>query len=172
MDMGDSEAPISSGPWLSRPMGGRLVPGGVGATFKIWAPSARKVELLFDYELHRGDQWEPRVERALDRLPGGVWTTFVEHLVAGDRYMFRITGPEDGTTRIKRDPYALDLSDQPGWPHCQGLLYDPESFPWHDQDFVPPSFSELSLYQLHVGTWYIPEGASRGTFLDVMSRIP
>lgn len=36
----------------------------------------------------------------------------------------------------------------------------------------PPPFNELVIYQLHIGTWYIPEGRHRGRFLDVLAKLP
>ncbi len=58
------------------------------------------------------------------------------------------------------------------WPDCQCLLYNPASFPWHDQLWKPPLFHELVIYQLHIGTWYIPIGRNNGTFLDIIDRLP
>lgn len=170
-DPTDSEPPYSTSPMGNRPMGGRLVPGNGGASFKIWAPSARSVSVLSGYKQQASGVWHSTQKHPLFRSEGGVWVGYVEGLVSGDRYMFHIVGPEGGTSGNKRDPYALDLTEDPGWPDCQCLLYDENAFPWHDQDFLAPPFNELSIYQLHVGTWFIPEDSHHGTFLDVMSRI-
>ncbi len=155
------------------PMGGNLLPSGMGATFKVWAPAARRVDLLWDYSRSEQDgSWQPRRRGSLVAGEGGLWTGYVPRLTHGDRYLFYVVGPEGGTEGLKRDPYARDLSDEPPWPDSQCLLYNPASFPWHDQDWKPPAYHQLCIYQLHLGTWYIPQGRHHGTFLDVIERLP
>ena len=153
------------------PMGANLLPSGIGATFKLWAPSARNVDLLWQYSKTDNHQWQPEKRAALKRI-GNVWAGFVPRLTSGARYMFYVVGPEDGTEGLKRDPFARDLSDDPMWPNCQCLLYNPTAFPWHDTAWKPPAFHELSIYQLHIGTWRIPSGRHHGTFLDIIDQLP
>jgi len=154
------------------PMGGHLLATGSGATFKVWAPSARQVDVYWQYEQDDNGDWRHNKAGRLSRQAGGLWTGFVPRLTAGDRYMFYVTGPADGTEGLKRDPYARDLSDDPPWPECQCLLYDQATFPWHDRAWTPPLFHQLSIYQLHIGTWTIPPGRHHGTFLDVIEKLP
>ena len=52
-------------------------------------------------------------------------------------------------------------------PFCARL-----DFPWHDQDFVTPDFSDMVVYQLHVGTFAIYKPGVCSTFLDVALKIP
>jgi 1,4-alpha-glucan branching enzyme len=92
----------------------------------------------------------------------------------GDTYRFWVRGA--GSNGPKRDPYARELG--PGFPHCDCIVRDPR-YPWHDQDFRPPPFHDLIVYQFHVGTFFaadaqgkdkrMPAGAK---FLDVLDRIP
>jgi 1,4-alpha-glucan branching enzyme len=154
------------------PMGGHLLPSGIGATFRVWAPAAREVQVLWDYTKEADGTWAPRQAGQLTRMDGGRWAGFVPGLRHGDRYLFYIVGPAGGTVGPKRDPFARDLTDDPMWPDCQCLLYDPTSFSWHDQRWKPPMFHELVIYQLHIGTWYIPVGRGAGTFLDIIDRLP
>lgn len=154
------------------PMGGNLLPSGIGATFKVWAPAARKVSVLWDYSKDASGAWTPAKAGRLEKLNDGIWAGFVPGLEDGDQYMFHVQGPEGGTEGLKRDPYADDLTDDPMWPECHCLLYDSSAFPWHDRQWKPPQFHELAIYQLHVGTWFIPDGRHHGTFLDVITRLP
>ncbi|HLP42615.1 MAG TPA: hypothetical protein VK465_13990, partial [Fibrobacteria bacterium] len=84
------------------PMGGNILPG-QGATFVIWAPAAREVSLLWAYAKSPGGAWEPGKKGSLAKLADGRWAGFVPGLVAGDRYMFHVVGPADGTEGLKRD---------------------------------------------------------------------
>lgn len=151
-------------------MGGNLLDNGAGATFRVWAPAAREVRVLWGYR-KTGLDWQPDAAGALQRMPNGIWAGFVPDLQAGERYMFYVVGPQGGSEGLKRDPYARDLSDDPMWPDCHCLLLDPESFPWHDADFRPPVFNKLVIYQLHVGVWFIPPGRNNGNFLDVAGKV-
>lgn len=154
------------------PMGGNLLATGEGATFRVWAPAAREVRLLWDYTKTAGGDWNHNQAAKLAQTGDGIWGGFVPDLKEGERYMFYVVGPPGGTEGLKRDPYARDLTDDPGWPDCQCLLIDPNVFPWHDQGFRPPSFHELIIYQFHIGVWYIPAGRNNGTFLDVIEKLP
>ncbi len=156
----------------STPMGGNLLPSGSGATFRVWAPAARQVTLYWQYEKQDDGSWLHCHAGHLTQQAEGIWAGYVPRLVHGTRYMFHVEGPEGGTAGLKRDPYARDLTDDPMWPSCQCLLYNPNVFPWHDQAWRPPAFHELAIYQLHIGTWSITEDYPRGTFLDVIERLP
>lgn len=103
------------------PMGGSLHPTGGGATFRVWAPAAREVRVLWDFDKNAAGAWIPGQAGTLQQRHGGMWAGFVPGLKDGDRYMFDVLGPTGGTQGLKRDPYARDLSDDPMWPDCQCL---------------------------------------------------
>ena len=153
-------------------LGANLLESGTGATFKTWAPAARRVRVRWDYTQDATGAWHHQMEAGLQLLDGGMWGGFVPGLNEGERYMFHVVGPEGGGENIKRDPYARDLTDNPAWPDCQCLLCDPNRFSWHDARYRPPPYHELIIYQLHIGTWYIPEGRYHGGFLDVVGKLP
>jgi 1,4-alpha-glucan branching enzyme len=154
------------------PMGGNLLSTGEGATFRVWAPAAQELRVLWDYTKASDGTWNHNKAGMLQRTGLGMWSGFVPSLKAGDRYMFYVVGPPGGTEGLKRDPYARDLTDDPMWPDCQCLLIDPAAFSWHDMGFRPPPFHELLIYQFHIGVWYIPAGKTHGTFLDVVEKLP
>lgn len=154
------------------PTGGNLLSTGEGATFRVWAPAAREVRVLWDYIKAPDGSWSADKAAKLQPTGNGFWGGFVPGLHDGDRYMYYVVGPVGGTEGLKRDPYARDLTDDPMWPECQCILIDPASFPWHDQEFRPPLFHNLVIYQLHIGVWYIPAGRNNGTFLDVVEKLP
>lgn len=151
----------------STPMGANLV-AGQGATFKVWAPEAQAVYINggFDGEDYWKQDGVPSL--LLQKDAAGYWTGFVRGAADGDKYKFFVVGK--GTKGYKRDPYARELGD--GYPLCDCIIRDPDSYPWHDAGYHPPAFNDLVIYQFHVGTFY---GHSRSTgdgrFLDVLDRI-
>jgi 1,4-alpha-glucan branching enzyme len=147
------------------PMGGTLVSD--GATFRAWAPRARQVFIngVFGGIPLRGDA----SELLLAKDPDGYWTGFVHGARDGDLYKFLVVG--DGSRGFKRDPYARELSvDQP-FPHSSCILRPGSSYPWHDGAFRTPDFSDMIVYQLHIGTYSLTRPGPYATFLDVVDKI-
>ena len=112
----------------------------------------------------------------LTKDASGVWGGFVSGVKDGDAYRLFVVGP--GGKGLKRDPYAREMGLDPAWPDCDCIVRDPNSYPWHDQGFRPPDFSDLIIYQFHIGTYYAtnPDGSDRratrgGTFLDVLFKL-
>lgn len=157
-------------------MGANLVAGG-GATFRVWAPAAREVYVITDeLTAARQNGWAPQEKDLLVNQPDGTWTGFVPNLIEGARYLFWVVG--EGSTGFKRDPYARELSIDPPFPDCDCLILDPQSYPWHDQDYRTPQFADLMIYQLHIGMFYAVDEQGgdvrrqrRGKFLDLLDRI-
>ena len=141
-------------------MGANLIGG--GATFRIWAPHARSVHVIGDFNGHR------RTDTCLLTRDGqGHWLGFIPGVRDRQRYIFYIVG--DGSEGPKRDPYAREL-ETPFPSEC--IIREPD-FHWHENGFVTPSFHEFVIYQLHVGTFFTPRLPNKaGTFLDVALKIP
>ena len=154
---------------LSIPMGANLVVDqGLlqGATFRVWAPLAKAVYL--NGRFNGSDAWDRDANQslALQRIMGGSsWGGFVAAAQEGDAYKFYVMG--EGTSGYKRDPYARERQ---GDGNC--LIRNPAAYPWHDQDFRPPAFNDMVIYQLHVGSFFRVSGTGEGTFLDVIEKIP
>jgi 1,4-alpha-glucan branching enzyme len=141
--------------------------GADGATFRVWAPQAVAVYLHGSFGGQVFDQLAD--DRLLQKDERGYWTGYQDGARDGDLYRFWVHGA--GSSGYKRDPYAREL-DPKDFPNCFSILRAADSFPWHDQDFVTPDFSDMIVYQLHVGTFVIPRPGVCSTFLDVALRIP
>ena len=137
-----------------------------GAAFRLWAPEAEAVYLHGMFGGQVFDQLT--ADRLLQKDARGYWTGYQDGARDGDRYRFWVQGK--GSTGYKRDPRAREL-DPENFPDCFGILRE-AGFPWHDQDFVTPDFSDMVVYQLHVGTFAIARPGVCSTFLDVALRIP
>ncbi len=158
------------------PMGANLVPG--GATFRTWAPRAHSVYLLTGDALGQAAApgWAPSPDDRLTPLGDETWAGFVANAADSLQYMFWVEGAD--SNGLKRDPFARELTLQPAFPNSFCILRDPSAYPWHDANWRRPAFSDLIIYQLHVGTWWAvdPTGADarasrRGRFLDVATRM-
>ncbi len=157
-----SQAHITS----DTPMGATLVDG--GATFRVWAPRAVAVYINGTFGGVPQLTQTPDQLMAKDNL--GYWTGFIAGARDGDPYKFYVVGT-DGRPGFKRDPYARELAVDSPFPNCSCLIRNSLVYPWHDQAFLTPDFSNMVAYQLHIGT-YAPRALGLGsTFLDVISKI-
>ncbi len=149
------------------PLGANLVAG--GAVFRVFGPSAIEVFVSGDF-----NGWKQQDPAAQLVKRGNYWGGFIPGIKDSAAYKFFVVGA--GSTGFKRDPYAREIVPGTGMPNC--VVRDPNTFPWHDQGFIPPAFNNLIVYQFHTGTYYGRDAAGndnrRGrdcTFLDVIDRI-
>ena len=153
------------------PMGATLVPG--GATFKVWAPLAQAVYLngVFGGVVIWSTNANPAL--LLSKDASGYWTGFLAGVLDGDPYKYYVVGQPGGSVGYKRDPYARELTSSTTFPigvNC--IVRSPNSYPWHDQSFVTPEYSNLIIYQLHIGVFAPAAFPNCGTYLDVIAKIP
>jgi 1,4-alpha-glucan branching enzyme len=142
------------------PMGATLIAD--GATFRVWAPHARAVHVLGDF-----NDRQRKDANLLTRDTQGHWRGFIRGARDRQRYMFYVVG--NGSEGPKRDPYARELQA----PFPSECIIRSSDFPWHDCGYITPAFHDFVIYQLHVGTFFTPNlPAKGGTFLDVACKIP
>jgi 1,4-alpha-glucan branching enzyme len=75
--------------------------GVAGVSFAVWAPNARSVRIVGDF-----DRWDGRLMPMRSMGASGVWELFVPHIGQGELYKFEILG-RDGKLRRKADPRAF-----------------------------------------------------------------
>jgi 1,4-alpha-glucan branching enzyme len=139
---------------------------------RLWSPAADHVYVA----LGGVAGYQPTRQDELVKDPAtGHWTGFFPGVVDGTKYRFLVVGP--GGSEFKRDPWAREL-ELYGYPDCDGIVRDPDAYPWHDQGFEPPAFNDLVVYQFHVGRFYATDGQGRdrrpyrvAKFLDALHRI-
>src|SRR5271165_5968833 len=148
------------------PMGATLVGG--GATFRVWAPRATAVYINGNFAGDSGGGQTP--DRLLVNDGNGYWAGFQPGAKEGDQYQIFVVG--SGSSGLKRDPYAHELATQPAFPTSSNFIRAPSAYTWHDAEFVTPDFSNLIVYQIHIGTYAISTPGVPSTFLDVIGKIP
>jgi maltooligosyltrehalose trehalohydrolase len=130
---------------------GAAVVAGAGVRFRVWAPAARRVEVMLE---------RPRAPRriALAPEPDGYHAVLVEDAGAGDRYRYLVDG---------NGPFPDPCSRfQPDGPHGPSAVVDPAAFAWTDGDWPGLGPDGLVIYELHVGTF-----TAAGTFDAVIPEL-
>ncbi|MGZ8445123.1 MAG: 1,4-alpha-glucan branching protein, partial [Candidatus Binatia bacterium] len=125
------------------PMGANLI--GDGATFRVWAPHAKSVHVIGDF-----NNRQRNVNSLLTRDHQGHWRGFIPGVEDRQRYMFYVVG--EGGEGPKRDPYARELQT----PFPSECVIRRTDFPWHESGYATPKFHDFVIYQLHVGTFFTP----------------
>lgn len=148
------------------PNGATLVEG--GATFRVWAPRATAVYL--NGRLADAVYDQQTEDRLLSKDAVGYWTGFQPGAQDGDQYRFWVVGL--GSSGYKRDPYARELARADEFPSCFSVLRASDAYPWHDAGFRTPDFSDMVIYQAHIGTYAVRNAGIASNFLDVAVKVP
>ncbi|VVM46481.1 1,4-alpha-glucan branching enzyme GlgB [Pseudomonas fluorescens] len=137
---------------LSACLGAQLktIDGVDGVRFAVWAPNARRVSVVGDF-----NNWDGRRHPMRLRHPTGVWEVFIPRMQAGEAYKYEILGSH-GILPLKADPMALATSLPPD---TASKVASPLKVDWQDQDWMlsrgdrhRPN-APLSIYELHAGSW-------------------
>ena len=126
------------------------VEGVKGASFCVWAPSAKRVSVVGSF-----NNWDGRIHPMRMMGSSGVWELFIPGLTKGDLYKYEIKTPTD-EIYIKSDPYAF-YSETP--PHTASVVYDLDNYEWQDSDWMEKRAKEsvfdkpVNIYEVHLGSW-------------------
>jgi 1,4-alpha-glucan branching enzyme len=138
----------------------RVVDGVRGVHFAVWAPNAKRVSLIGDF-----NQWDGR--RHPMRLHGGagIWEIFIPGLREETVYKFEIKWRRFGFITQKTDPYAFYFERRP---KTGAIVYDINKYLWRDDDWMRERAAKnaldapLSIYEAHLGSWMrAPEEGNR-----------
>lgn len=138
-------------------MGGRLIQhnGIKGVRFCVWAPNAKSVSLVGDFNF-----WDGRINPMRSLGGSGVWELFVPGLQEGEKYKFEIRTQAHGI-RVKSDPMALFSEMRPA---TASIVANVDLFQWSDGLWMGKRTLEkdqskpLNIYEVHLGSWKKKDG--------------
>ncbi|MEY2926738.1 MAG: hypothetical protein RL367_1215 [Pseudomonadota bacterium] len=134
-------------------MGAHLISheGASGVHFAVWAPNARQVSLVGDF-----NDWDHRRHQMRCRADIGVWEIFIPDIGAGRAYKYRITGADGTVLPLKADPYAFASELRPA---TASLTAQPGKREWGDAAHrahsakTDPRRAPMTIYEVHPGSW-------------------
>ena len=138
--------------WLC--FGCRFIPELQMHRFLVWAPNAKSVTLVGDFNSWHWD------DTHMEKLEGGVWCVFLENIWEGQRYKYCVEA-WDGRRTLKADPFAA-MSQTRG--ENASIVWCREDYPWNDGDYLNVRAyrnfmtSPMSIYEVHPGSWQDLEG--------------
>ncbi len=138
----------------------REIEGVRGVHFGVWAPNARRVSVVGDF-----NHWDGRVHTMRNRGPTGVWELFLPGLAEGWIYKFEILSNFGGYLALKADPYGFYSELRP---KSGSIVFDIGRYAWNDGEWMAGRErrnwleSPLSIYEIHPGAWRrVPDEGNR-----------
>jgi 1,4-alpha-glucan branching enzyme len=132
----------------------REVDGVAGTSFAVWAPNARGVRVVGEF-----NNWDGRLHAMRQLGSSGIWELFLPDVGSGAYYRYEIlTAQGDVVTRA--DPFAF-ATDVP--PANASRVFTSEHT-WEDDRWlagrreVTPTEAPISIYEVHLGSWRHHDG--------------
>ncbi|QNH15563.1 1,4-alpha-glucan branching enzyme [Xanthomonas sp. SS] len=122
-----------------------------GVRFAVWAPHARRVALVGDFNGWDGRRHPLRLHRQ-----AGVWELFVPGLRGGEHYQYEILDADGTPLPRKADPVARHSTRAPD---TASVVPSAADFAWHDSAWLAQretragAAQPMSIYELHAGSW-------------------
>ena len=138
----------------------RVLDGVAGTSFVVWAPQARRVSVVGDF-----NGWDGRLHAMRKLSPNGIWELFIPGVAEGAVYKFEIVTAR-GERLLKLDPFAFRTELRPA---TGGIVHDPSKHDWRDAEYLKTRAAAdqlrkpWSMYEVHLGAWMrVPEERGHG----------
>ena len=151
-------------------MGGRLMTheGARGAAFSVWAPNAKAVSVIGDF-----NNWDARRSPMRRLGESGIWELFLPAAAEGDKYKFHVTQC-DGRVVDKTDPYGVYAEVRP---NNASVLYPLKRYKWKDRRWITARrkydfrAAPMNIYEVHPGSWKRAEGNRFLTYTELAEQL-
>jgi len=127
----------------------RELDGVAGVAFAVWAPAARGVSVVGDF-----NGWDGRLHPMRALASSGIWELFVPDVSPGSVYKYEVRGA-DGSLKLKADPFAFRTEVPP----ATGSIVFRSEYRWQDDAWLAfrrarqPHAEPVSVYEVHLGSW-------------------
>ncbi|RED61716.1 1,4-alpha-glucan branching protein GlgB [Cohnella lupini] len=126
--------------------------GQSGIRFVLWAPHAREVTVIGDFNGWNGEHRQVVMTQIGTT---GIWAGFAPGLSVGIRYKYEILGA-DGTRQLKSDPFGFQSELRP---NTASIVTSLDEYDWHDREWIeqrkqhPPYEKPMLIYEVHLASW-------------------
>jgi 1,4-alpha-glucan branching enzyme len=143
------------------------VAGVTGVRFVVWAPNAKRVSVVGDF-----NGWDGRRHQMRSRGSTGLWELFIPDLAQGTPYKYEIR-PQEGPPFLKADPYAFAAELRP---KTASVVWSLGGYEWRDQDWMGRRDNAalnrpISIYEVHFGSWRRGDGHRWLTYRELAEQL-
>ncbi|RWP45866.1 MAG: 1,4-alpha-glucan branching protein GlgB [Mesorhizobium sp.] len=143
--------------------------GASGVHFAVWAPNARRVSVVGDF-----NEWDGRRHTMRVRRDTGIWELFIPDIGAGRPYKYEIIGPDGVRLPLKADPFAFKSELRPATATVTAL---PPAHQWGDEAHrnfwrnADARREAVSIYEVHAGSWQLHDDGSFLSWDELADRL-
>jgi len=143
--------------------------GQAGAVFGVWAPNARRVSVVGDF-----NDWDGRRYPMRKRGVSGVWEIFIPDLQAGLRYKYEVAPGDGGAPFTKADPVGRQMEMRPGTcsviaPELNNNCNDNQ---WMAERGVKQKIDQpIAIYEVHLGSWQRTQDGRWLTYAQLAEKL-
>ncbi|AEG48280.1 1,4-alpha-glucan-branching enzyme [Sphingobium chlorophenolicum L-1] len=140
-----------------------------GTHFAVWAPNARRVSVVGDF-----NRWDGRRGAMRRRQDSGVWEIFLPEVGVGSAYKFEIVGPDGVVLPLKADPFAFQSELRPATASIVAAVPD---HVWGDERHrahwqkADARREPISIYEVHAGSWQRDDAGNFLTWDELANRL-
>jgi 1,4-alpha-glucan branching enzyme len=146
------------------------IDGVAGTCFAVWAPNARQVSVIGDF-----NGWRKSSHPLCPKGRSGVWEGFIPGLAPGTIYKYHIVSYHGRYCVDKADPFAFHAETPP---RTASVVWDLE-YEWSDAAWMEKRRrrnaldAPISIYEVHLGSWQrVPEDGNRSlTYRELAPRL-
>ncbi|MBI3952115.1 MAG: 1,4-alpha-glucan branching protein GlgB [Acidobacteria bacterium] len=138
----------------------REIDGVRGVHFAVWAPNAKRVSVVGDF-----NQWDGRRHPMRFHPGAGIWEIFIPELNEETLYKFEIKSRFHNLSTLKTDPYGFYFERRP---KTAAIVHDITKYGWNDEQWMEERAQKnaldapIAIYEVHLGSWKrAPEEGSR-----------
>jgi 1,4-alpha-glucan branching enzyme len=127
------------------------VDGVEGTYFAVWAPSAKQVSVIGDFNFWIEGEHQLNVRWD----SSGIWEGFIPHVTKGNIYKYKIQSNNNDIKTEKADPYARRCEHPP---KTASVVWD-DDYKWKDSKWMKKRKKHnaldapFSVYEVHLGSW-------------------
>ena len=142
--------------------------GVAGVEFAVWAPNARRVSVVGDF-----NDWDGRRHVMRSHPGSGVWDIFIPAVGNGALYKFEIVANDGRLLPLKHDPYAPYFEQPPG---NASIVFESQ-FIWSDDDYqerkkaLDMRHEPISIYEVHAGSWRLNMHGESLTYVEMAKTL-
>jgi 1,4-alpha-glucan branching enzyme len=142
-----------------------------GVSFAVWAPNAKRVSVVGNF-----NQWDGREHPLRVRGSTGVWEIFMPGMPEGEIYKFEVKSRNKNFLALKTDPYGFYAELRP---KTASIVYNLDRYVWNDQKWMAERQSRqglrspISIYEVHLGSWRRSAEAGHGVlnYREIASQL-
>lgn len=139
-----------------------------GVHFAVWAPNARRVSVVGQF-----NGWDGRRHIMRSHHGSGIWDIFIPQLANGELYKYELVTQDGSVLPLKHDPYAAYFEQPPG----NAAIVFESQFVWSDAEYmqrkkdVDMRLKPISIYEMHAGSWRLNLHGEALTYVELAKTL-